>query len=240
MRRWVTARTSLCSSGAKTYSISWPGTRAWPERDDPRHGVCLAVPPGVSKTAFLSALKRCAKTPEWGGPPMACVGVSAANLHRPVLVLAGIASQIPPQWKRPNEDVRTLLGRLTGASVSVGAEFTLSASASWSAREAEADPTMPWTQAAKTPKESGPPPGTVICLLIDEAHSLRPTSGEKINWLLHSPSIPCMRAPTSEGCALIPAFAVLTGHTHAKGPGAVHIQAVRGRQPAVHARTFRG
>lgn len=172
--------------------------------------VCLAGPPGVGKTAFLSALKRRVKTPEWGGPPMACVDVSAANLHSPALVLAGIASQIPPEWKRPNEDVRALLGRLTGASVSFGAGFTLSASASWSARQAEADPTMPWMQAAKIPKEGGPPSDAVICLLIDEAHSLRPTPAEKINWLLHS----LHEGPPSEGRALIPAFAVLAGHTH--------------------------
>lgn len=177
--------------------------------DDKGRTVCLAGPPGIGKTAFLSALKRRAGTPTWDGPPVSFVKVSAANLHNPGLVLAAVASQLPEGWRRPNDEARGLLGRITGAGVDVSAlGFTLSASATWDARQPEPDPTMPWARLAEIPKEGGAPDGAVVCLLVDEAHSLKPTPGDKVNWLLHS----LHKGP--EGGVPLPAFAVLAGHTH--------------------------
>lgn len=172
--------------------------------------ICIAGPPGVGKTAFLSELKRRVETPEWRGPPTACVSVPAANLHSPGLVLATIASQMPEAWRRGEAEARKLLGRLTGAGVGFGAfGFSLSASAAWDAAKPESDPTMPWMKAAEIPDKDKTPSSFAICLLVDEAHSLRPSPGETINRLLQS----LHEGPPSGGGALA-AFAVLAGHTH--------------------------
>lgn len=173
--------------------------------------ICIAGPPGIGKTAFLTEFAKRTKAGAWGDPPAACVSMSASILYSPGLMLAAVASQLPEGWRRGHDEARGLLGRMTGADVGFGfGGFALSASATWDARKAEPDPTMPWAKLAEVPKPGGAPEGAVVILMVDEAHSLKDTPGEEGNLLLRS----LHEGPRFEGGAPLPAFAVFAGHTH--------------------------
>lgn len=171
--------------------------------------VCIAGPPGIGKTAFLGELAERSRSADgWGGPPTACVSVSPVDLPSPPRVLAAIAAQLPKEWRPSLDAMKGALKRLSGVDVGIGAGgFTFSASASWQEKPMDS-PTMPWAELTEAIARM--PTGAAICLLIDEAHTLRNTPGEERNVLLQS--LHMGPPPMGDGAPPPPVFAVLAGH----------------------------
>lgn len=159
--------------------------------------VCIAGPPGVGKTAFLTELARRAEKMD---PPMACVSVDPDCLGAPHLVMDAISKQPPDDW---GPDAIGKVGKAAGRIRSLS---ILGVGASW---EGDGDPgegasTMPWGALDQAMK--GSPPKSVICLAVDEAQKLSDTPGSDHNVLLRS-----LHMGPPPNYAGPPVFAVLAG-----------------------------
>lgn len=191
---------------ADLFEVVARNARAAANGDVEGRTVCLAGPPGVGKTAFLRALGERAPGGGWGGPPMACIEIPPAHLRSPARVLAAIAWQLPKDWRPPTEALLEPLRNISGAGVSVGAAgFNFSATLD---RQTLESPLMPWEELPTALKRL--PPGAVLCLSVDEAHTLPNTLGEDRNLLLQSVH---MGPPPMRRGVPPPVFAVLAGHT---------------------------
>lgn len=171
--------------------------------------ICIAGPPGIGKTAFLATLAERAPGGDWGGPPMACIHISPDELRSPAHVLAEIAWQLPKHWQPPLEKLKKPLRSIGAANVSFSAIAGFSLSASFESGSPETR-RMPWRLLPSALRKL--PSGAVLCLLVDEAHTLANTPGMERNVLLQS--LHMGPPPMGEAAPPPPVFAVLAGHTH--------------------------
>lgn len=173
--------------------------------------VCIAGPPGIGKTAFLTELKRRSEAKGVRAErPVAFIDIAPSDLRDPPLVLAETASQLPKDWRPSLKAAKKLFGEISGLSAHLGSDNALQIgiSATFRERPTAGRGGMPWGECAKVVGKA--PPGAVVCLLIDEAQALSPSDGEdEMNWMLHS-----LHAGPPRGVRT-PVFAVFAGLTHA-------------------------
>ena len=161
--------------------------------------VCLAGPPGIGKTAFLTELRTRGLSGDWGGPPVLMAEVSPAKLHDPHFVLAAVARALPTSWRnaldeRTRQSVQDLIRRVVSISA-FGAQITLS-----SPNQATE---FLWEGIQRlTPKDQE----AVLCICVDEAHQLKPTPGGQHNEVLAELHFGCPQDSP-------PTFALLAGHS---------------------------
>ncbi len=162
--------------------------------------VCLAGPPGIGKTAFLEELRGRGLSRGWGGPPTLAVDVDPSELHDPQILLARIADALPKPWRGgAGRRLRRMLGNLSER----GGSFSLSG-AGIGVGNVKKPSLFPWKELEGL--LAGRPDGGVLCICVDEAQRLKPTSGERRNEVL---------AHLHRGAreADVPAFVLLAGHS---------------------------
>lgn len=131
--------------------------------------VCIAGPPGIGKTAFLSKLHEMSADPNGRAKDLLALRIPAIAFSRKNELLDKISRAIPPVWGPPKGVVPRMLD-------AVGAEQI------WRvARRRERNPQdidaggFPWDDMPRMLENV--PPDVVVCLLVDEAHGVQPTAG---------------------------------------------------------------
>jgi len=157
--------------------------------------VCLSGPPGIGKSAFLSAFAEKHAGARHGILPVA---VDAANLHSPGEVLSAIGSALSARHRSP---MNNLVKRIEGLG------FRLeSAGGKWLDVRPNRPiaPPFPW-DACRRLCDRLFKNGSAVALLVDEAQSTEHTPGSSRNVLLRS----LHEGRIDRAC---PVFAVCAGH----------------------------
>ncbi len=130
--------------------------------------ICIAGPPGMGKTAFLSELARRAARGAGPGVEMLCVDVDPTELHSTAQLLGAVAHALPSKWApKPRSRVGRILKEARSAGFSIGA---LGAQISLGAKADVAE--FPWRELAELLAEAH---NGAVCICVDEAHRLAPS-----------------------------------------------------------------